>query len=504
MGLFWNATDYNLILDKILDSKYFSSNSKSLLLSMVYKIENYYKDYKVVKKIYKTQDEYLQEIIEAIKKYCDNIKLIEPDSKDAKILKDNNLLAVTNEKERSILSYPTEIALLYAISDVIPKYFYVPDTFALKNAFQQLLVNGYNENNLELLSDFNGWSWDVNLKFKNNIQDSLIYQNFIILFGLEFMDIWMNQTDTKTNQLEFIKKQLSDTKYFDILCKYLKNDLNDKDKNKIDKILEAKRKELEQISDKPKYFDAVKKSKMKYLKEVEKIDKLLNDKDLLRKEYIAKNLKLGEGKRISTLNVYKKMVEKRREVCIDKITYLGKAINPINYINHKRELEEFINNMDSESNNKDDIIIELQVEFIRELKNIILETESVEELKDYIFKIRYYRFLYINNEEQIKNKENLNYLVEDVLKIIIQKLCEAEELNRVCKDEELNAEIIKNILDTKIMDLKEIRFEVNLKDRELQVRTYEREVYEKDFSIPCKYSKKDLLVKLNKPLKLFI
>ena len=170
MKLFWQEADYNLILEKILDSKYFSSNSKSLLLSMIYKIENFYNDYYTVKKIDKTKDEFLKEILEYIKKYCDNIKLIEPDSKEAELLKKNNVLALTNEKERSILSYPTETAFLYAISDVIPKYFYVPDTFSYKNAIQELLVNGYNQNNLELLADFNGWSWDVNLKLKYNIR----------------------------------------------------------------------------------------------------------------------------------------------------------------------------------------------------------------------------------------------------------------------------------------------------------------------------------------------
>ena len=153
--LFRGNTDYNLILEKILDSKYFSSNAKSLLLSMVYKIESFYKDYQKIKDIEKTKEEFLSELVEYIKKYCDNIKLIEPGSKDAEILKENNLLALTNERERSILSYPTEIALLYAISDVVPKYFYIPESFSYKSAFQWLLVNGYNENNLEILSDFN-------------------------------------------------------------------------------------------------------------------------------------------------------------------------------------------------------------------------------------------------------------------------------------------------------------------------------------------------------------
>ena len=177
MKLFSKDNDYNLILEKVLDSKYFSSNSKSLLLSMIYKIENFYEDYQKVKNIDESKEEFLEKIIDTIKKYCDNIKLVEPDSKNAKILKDNNVFALTNESERSILSYPTEIALLYAVSDVLPKYFYIPEDFILKNSFQNMLVNGYNQNNLEILADFNGWSWDINLNLKNNIMDNLMVTN---------------------------------------------------------------------------------------------------------------------------------------------------------------------------------------------------------------------------------------------------------------------------------------------------------------------------------------
>ena len=61
MKLFSKDNDYNLILEKILDSKYFSSNSKSLLLSMIYKIESCYEDYRIVKNIDKTKEEFLEE-----------------------------------------------------------------------------------------------------------------------------------------------------------------------------------------------------------------------------------------------------------------------------------------------------------------------------------------------------------------------------------------------------------------------------------------------------------
>ena len=81
------------------------------------------------------------EMIEVIRLYCDNVKTVEPDSDQAKMLIKNNVKALTNERERSILTYPTEIALLYAISEISPKYFYINQNFPLKKTLQNSLVN---------------------------------------------------------------------------------------------------------------------------------------------------------------------------------------------------------------------------------------------------------------------------------------------------------------------------------------------------------------------------
>lgn len=502
MKLFSKDNDYNLILEKILDSKYFSSNSKSLLLSMIYKIENCYEDYKKVKGISKTKEEFLEELVETIKKYCDNIKLVEPDSKDAEILRENNLLAVTNEKERSVLSYPTEIALLYAISDVLPKYFYIPDNFLLKNAFQSTLVNGFNQNNLEILSDFNGWSWDINLKLKNNITDNLIYQNFIIIFGIDFLDDWMENPSIKQNSMKEIQSRFLGTKYFDFLCKYLYSVLTEKDKKRIDKVIETKKKEYEKISDKPKFFEEIKTKKLRFLKQLENIDILLNDKEKLMKKYIAENLKLADDKKFSTVNAYKKLLEIKREKCLEELNRLNNLMKPVNYLNYKKELEDAINFTVSDS--KTDIRIELQIEFIKELEKIVQELESSEEIIEYIYKLRYYQNLYINENDKICSIKELN--LDNILKILISKACKKEKpiLRSIVSDENKNFEIIKNILDTKIIELQDIKIEVSLKENKLHVRVYEDEVYEKDFEIDFENSKKDILVKQNKILKLFL
>ena len=132
MKLFSKIKDYNSKLEEVLERKTFSANVKNLLLSMIYKMEISYKDYKEVKRVVRTQDEFFKEFINIIDNHCDNVKAVEPDTKEANLLKSNKVIALTNEKERSILCYPTENALLFAVSDIIPKYFYIPKEFILK------------------------------------------------------------------------------------------------------------------------------------------------------------------------------------------------------------------------------------------------------------------------------------------------------------------------------------------------------------------------------------
>ena len=83
MNLFSKLKDYNSELEDVLDRKYFSANVKNLLLSMIYKIENSYNDYAIIKRSVRTKDEFLTELVETIDKYCDNFKIVDPKNKGA-------------------------------------------------------------------------------------------------------------------------------------------------------------------------------------------------------------------------------------------------------------------------------------------------------------------------------------------------------------------------------------------------------------------------------------
>ena len=204
--LFSKFKDYNNILEEILEKKYFMVDTKNLLLSMVYKIETSYNDYKKVKVNCKSKDEVLTSIIDIINIYCNEIKLCDPNTPDANILKKHNVLAVSNEKGKSIISYPTEIALLYALSDMRPKYFYIKQDNVFKDVIQKMLVEGYNQNNVEILKNFNGWSWNNEVSGDVLSPNAVMYQVLLMLLGHEFLEKWLNDS---SGRIDYIKKMQS-------------------------------------------------------------------------------------------------------------------------------------------------------------------------------------------------------------------------------------------------------------------------------------------------------
>ena len=203
--------------------------------------------------------------------------MVEPDSKGAELLAKHKVLALTNEKERSILSYRTEKALLYGLSDVIPKYFYIDNSFVFKSGFQKMLVYGYNKNNLELITDFNGWSWDISKNDINYVYN-LIYQNLLISMGSLFLDQWMNYNSSKIDFIKNIKIVSQGTEIFYWLCRILY--LLEKDNDYINKCINEKCKKLNEILDKEKYFEKIKNDRLK-LSLQDGVKNFGNDKEII-------------------------------------------------------------------------------------------------------------------------------------------------------------------------------------------------------------------------------
>lgn len=507
MKLFSKLKDYNSELEEILDKKVFSSNIKSLLLSMIYKIEICYKDFKEVKRTVRKQDEFLYEIIETIKIYCDNIKSVEPDKKDSELLKNNKVLALTNEKERSILCYATELSLLFAVSDISPKYFYISKDFILKNHLQSILVDGYNLNNLELLRNFNGWSWDITQKENFNYVNNTIYQNLLFILGDKFLTEWRTHSSVRREFLEevkmYIKSFTGTNKFFNTLCSIVYKTSKGREHQKVESFLIEKSKELKKMQDNAKYLEDAKKRKLKLTKLVEKLDIVINDKSLLVKEYEKTNKKLEEDKKIGSIRIYENMLQKEREKYLNEINEISSLLKPINFLKKKQELESYYEILKNK-NSIEDEIIELEKEFIIFLNKKLNKLESRDEIVDLLYELRYIKNIYIKKDTLISDVEILNNAIDKIMKKAITKACKMGVMKIISMDIALNYEIIKYALDTKIINLEEIRLNFEKQENNLIIKVFDKEVFEKQGKKKISNLDNNILeVKYKRNIKLF-
>ena len=109
--------DYNSELEKILEKKDFSRDSKNLLLSMFYKLESSYDDYQTVKRRVKTKQEYLENIIDNIKQ-CNRIETIKSTDPEFEEWTKENKKYEVDMKLKKIKVIENEISLLSALLEL--------------------------------------------------------------------------------------------------------------------------------------------------------------------------------------------------------------------------------------------------------------------------------------------------------------------------------------------------------------------------------------------------
>ena len=116
-----NIKDYHNELENIIEKKAFSEDVKNLLLSMFYKIEDAYDDYKKIKSIQRTKKEELELILNTIFNDCNEIELVKPKVSEETVLGERKVLI--EKREKKIICYPNEKSLYYGICMLQePKY----------------------------------------------------------------------------------------------------------------------------------------------------------------------------------------------------------------------------------------------------------------------------------------------------------------------------------------------------------------------------------------------
>lgn len=492
--------DKNEELERILEEKNIEEQAKNLLQGILYKIEVSYKDYQKVKGMEQTEEQYVQQLLVDIKQKCNKIKIAKISQKFdneeiEKKLKENKFYVSENE----IISYPIERKILYAIEQNANNKKILNDQYEDDSIAVSYFINtGKNIDRVEVLRDFNGWSWTTVKEEIENIDANLMYQMLQILFGRDFLDNWSKDKDGKIDYFKIMENDGNKygKKAIEILKKLLIKIamINDAKVNQefaeyISKKLRAIKKELKMYEDTKANIERLSEHKTQAMKQLKDIERILRQESMLLAEYEKR-----KGK-IDIKDLKKELSDQRRKL-LNEISEDNYLLNPMNYIKEKKKLEEEKSRLDIKRTTKKQME-NLKIEFIKlflQCFNIRIKISTEEEdVRKLIYQFRYFMCLPFDETNSVKNLKQIEDEVNTTEQLLVKKAMEFKVINKV------PFEVMKHVFETRIIILEELYYKVTKETEKYYVQIFDENVTEEKFEI-----KPIEKIKLNKKIKIFI
>ena len=197
------------------------------------------------------------------------------------------------------------------------------------------------------------------------------------------------------------------------------------------------------------------------------------------------------------------ILENEGKDLIDNLNKCSKKIEPLNFIKTKTDIENklvLLKELELEKQNKEILstkVNELLNLVCKAIKIQIDNAEEKEEIIRLVYVIRYFGLIYISEKEQVKDKIDINL----IQKLIITKACKQRIITIFSKNIKENYTIIKNILQTDIIELEKMYLRFNTKTNKTILEIYDEENMYNTLEIP---NIEEPNVKQNKKIKVFI
>ena len=271
----------------------------------------------------------------------------------------------------------------------------------------------------EIIRDFDGWAWNISKDDIENFTYNLVYQNLKFIVGEEFLkDSILNIN--KINFLERLEKKIDilcndeeianeiiEEIYLISLLEYIES--NPQEKEKIEKEKTTLEKAFNKINNKKEYLQEIANKKKLIAKQIKGIDGILGSNLETKKQFKTVNSKRAENEKIPTVDEYVRKLKEKRKVLLRNLKQYASLMKPMNYVKNKYrikrlyDLTEKIDFNEKTKKQKELLIEELQINFLKVLQKKIGKVEIRKKVVDYIYILRYYKMLYFNNKKQIKD-----------------------------------------------------------------------------------------------------
>ena len=500
--------DRNEKLETVLEQKHIEEQVKNLLQGILYKIEVSYKDYQKAKVTSRTEKQYVNEIISDIQRKCQEIKtvkfqndIVDPEIKH-KLEKNKYYI-----DDKLVLAYPIEEKLLYAVekksnSDKIVNDKYEMLTIPLSN----IINTGKSLDRVEVLRDFNGWSWTTIKKEIENIKANLVYQTLRILEGEDFVESWTKDKDGIIDYVQMLKENIKN-EYGEEISNSIEEcltkisimngiEISAEYRKDIENKLKESEEKLQKFKDTNKFINEITQNKKVATDEIAKIEKILSQEKRIKEEYEKRNSTAPLDKKIFSIRVLKQQLKEQKMQYLNEIEESNYLLIPENFLKEKnkaqkqKELFEILNYTEEE---KEKVLIEFEKIFLECFKKKIDKVKP-EELDKIIYIYRYYLLLPFNIQENIKDVNELQDNIIEVEKKIVKLAKEKKVISN-----EVPFEVMTHVFQTRIIKLEELYYKIITENDKNYVQIFDENITEDKFEISNIEKKK-----INKKIRIFI
>ena len=454
------SKDYKEELAKIVEEKNFSQDTENLLLSMCYKIDDSYINYKTVKREVPSKDEFMEKLVLDVELNCKNIIIARPNSELEKELKENECrIKDDGNAEKNIISYPNEKTLAYAIAKAsLPP---MRNQFTDEETAVETAINiGKCISESEVVRDFSGWTWSILSNEIESTECNTIYVLLSFLLGYKSLE---------NVDIKYIQEQVGEEFYNELKKVAMQFYLSyDKAKNEeILKKLSANKEKLLKMKNPSEYVIEITAKKKKSLEQIKHIDKILNDPFLLRQEYLIYNSNKPDNEKVFSVSHYQEKLSKDRQNIVNEINEYNRIENPNEFLNEKEKLEYEIKLYEEKTD-----ISKLEKEFKKLFMKKLEETNNRKEILDIIYEIRYLNFL-------PNCKMNLNEIEEKV----VPKAIKTRVLEPISNNDILDYRILKGIFDSDTISLENLYIKLSSNQNIINVEIYDGDVLERKYDV---------------------
>lgn len=455
--------DYNEQLVDIIEKKGFSEEAENLLLSMMYKIDDCYDNYKMVRREAPEEDKFEEKIVSDVLNNCEKIEIAVPGSILEKKLQQEKctilMKANKNKREKTVISLPSEKTLLYGISKVsLP---FIPNNGSNEELAIITTINiGKCIANAEVLRDFNGWTWSINEKEIESSECNIVYTLLSFLLGYQFFDDFT---------VDKLKNAITPELFNELLKVSIQFYMSyDKEKNEqIIKRIADDKKTLERMKNQERFVVEVTEEKKKKIAEIRKIDNILNNPQILRNEYFAYNNNRPDEQKIFSISHYAEMLQKSRIRLMNEINDINEKQNPSEFLRLRDNLQYEIKFYEEKTD-----ITRFEKVFLRDFEIKIKNLKEKREIINAIYEVRYLRYL-------PNCKMRLNSIEEKLLK----KALDYEVLVPIAENDTFDIRILKGIFNSQAICIEKLGIRVSANDNKLIVELFDSDVMDNRYEV---------------------